>query len=286
VGALGEFWYGQGHYVEGRRWAVSAIEKKAEVPPATRARALRAAGLAYYAHHDQAQAKRCYSEAEAIYRDLGDERNVAWMLIYMGGASIGLPDEYEEAVSLCEEGLASLGALGDEPGVAQALNIIGELARLSGELERAKGVYEECLALSREIGDRRREDMILHNLGFIAQHGGDYERAQAFFREGLALARDLEFDFMIPCCLAGLAGPVGARGQPERGARLIGAAEALFEAMGAGPQPGDRPEYERNVAAVRAQLGEAAFEAAQSEGRAMTAEQAIAYALNEAGAPQ
>ena len=44
--------------------------------------------------------------------------------------------------------------------------------------------------------------------------------------------------------------------------------------------PADRADHDRDVAAVRAALGEAAFAAAWAEGRAMTMEQAIAEALN------
>ena len=41
----------------------------------------------------------------------------------------------------------------------------------------------------------------------------------------------------------------------------------------------DRREYEDDVRAVRAQLDEAAFDKARAEGRAMSLEQAMEYAL-------
>ncbi len=43
-----------------------------------------------------------------------------------------------------------------------------------------------------------------------------------------------------------------------------------------------RSLYERTVTAVRSRLGDAAFEEARAEGREMTFEQAVAYALSEA----
>ena len=77
--------------------------------------------------------------------------------------------------------------------------------------------------------------------------------------------------------------------QPLRGcsACLFGAAEGLLEAVGAAVYyylP-DRSLYERTVSATRSQLGDAAFEEAQAEGRAMTFEQAVAYALEDHDAP-
>ena len=71
------------------------------------------------------------------------------------------------------------------------------------------------------------------------------------------------------------------KGQAERAARILGAGEALFEAMGVGPQPADQSAADRYVAAVREQLDEATFEAARAEGRAMSQEEAVAYALDE-----
>ena len=73
----------------------------------------------------------------------------------------------------------------------------------------------------------------------------------------------------------------GARGQGARAARLWGAAEALRESIGAPPTPEARPYYKRSTAAARAQLGEAAWEAAFAEGMAMSPEEAAEYALGE-----
>jgi hypothetical protein len=60
---------------------------------------------------------------------------------------------------------------------------------------------------------------------------------------------------------------------------LFGAAEALRVAIDAPRLPVERADYERWVAAVRAQLGAEAFAAEWAEGGAMTLEQAIASAL-------
>jgi hypothetical protein len=72
--------------------------------------------------------------------------------------------------------------------------------------------------------------------------------------------------------------------QPERAARLLGAAEAFCETLGAHPPVAMAAEYEYAVAAGRAALGEAAFAAVWAEGRAMPLNQVIAEALQEARA--
>jgi hypothetical protein len=71
-----------------------------------------------------------------------------------------------------------------------------------------------------------------------------------------------------------------SQGQPLRTARLFGAAEALREKFCRPLPPVDRGDYDC-VPAARATLGEDLFAATWTEGRAMTLEQAIAYALEE-----
>ena len=81
------------------------------------------------------------------------------------------------------------------------------------------------------------------------------------------------------------AGMVAAQGQQraelERAARLFGAAEALEDSMIARPEFAifDNGALQAPIAMLRTRLGDDAFAAAWAEGRAMTLEQAIAYAL-------
>ena len=70
--------------------------------------------------------------------------------------------------------------------------------------------------------------------------------------------------------------------QPEgalRAAQLIGAAEAVLDALQRPPTPALRQEMGRNVAYLRTQPDEATFAIAWAEGRAMTLEQAVVYVL-------
>jgi predicted ATPase/DNA-binding CsgD family transcriptional regulator len=282
VGALREFWYSGGYIAEGLRWTECALEIAEDAPPALRARALNAAGLLAFAQGDHERGTLLHREALALSREVDDRLNSAWALVFLGGHLTGFPDAYyEEGIALCEEGLVLFRELDLKPGIARALNVLGELARLDGDYERAQRAYGECLAVSRQTGDRHREAIMLGNLGYIAYHQGDYERAEALTMEALNLLRGGRLEYHIAISMAMLAGPVGAQGQPERAARLLGAGEVLLEAMGVGLQPADQLEADRYVAAVREQLDGATFEAAWAAGRAMSLEEAVAYALGE-----
>jgi hypothetical protein len=64
--------------------------------------------------------------------------------------------------------------------------------------------------------------------------------------------------------------------------RLLGAVESFLGTISVPQLPTDQLAYDHNVAALRAQLDEAAFNAAWVEGRVMSMEQAVAYALEQA----
>jgi hypothetical protein len=77
------------------------------------------------------------------------------------------------------------------------------------------------------------------------------------------------------------------RAVAARPARLYGAAARLRRDAGGARYAPDRPAYERDVAATRAQLSRPAFATAWAAGDAMTLEEAVAAALEDPpeGAP-
>jgi tetratricopeptide (TPR) repeat protein len=119
---------------------------------------------------------------------------------------------------------------------------------------------------------------LLHNLGYVSLHTGDPERASDLFRESLALYRDQGDQRGIAECLVGLAGVLAELKQPETAARLLGAAHALREEIGARIWLANQPDYERSLAIIRGQLEEGAFTAAWTAGETLPVEQAIAEA--------
>jgi predicted ATPase/DNA-binding CsgD family transcriptional regulator len=281
VGALRDFWIMSSRFIQGQLWAERALSKGNTVSKHLRIRALLTAGIVlYYSSPQRAQERRLLEEASNLARSVDDKLNLAWALIYLGGALIGQATEYEEALSIVEEGMVLFRALDFKPGLAQGLNTIGELARIYGDMELAQSAYEKCLQLVRETGERRREAMMLNNLGCVMMHQGDAKQAKQLFKD--ALTRRLEVGHDRRGSITNilfLAGAIGATGDPERAARLFGAAAAQLEPIGVGLEPGDQPEYERDLAFVRSQLDAETFQICWSEGCIMAFEQVVALAL-------
>jgi tetratricopeptide (TPR) repeat protein len=280
--ALRDFWYFDGHSVEGLRWTERALAIGPDAPPAARAGALNAAAWLCFDTGDYRKGKTYGGEALAIYRELGDEVGSAWALTFLGAHALPFSNECKDGIILCQEGLALFREAGHNPGIMQALTGLGELGRLDGDYDLAQDAYQECLDLSRETGYKLREAITLSNLASVAMYRGLPEQARALIAENLLLLRELGDKKYSALSLAGMSGLVAAGGHPQAAARLLGASEALLGALGIVIHAGDQPDHDRNVAAVREQLDEATFDAAWAEGRAMSLEQAVSYAL-EAG---
>ena len=68
------------------------------------------------------------------------------------------------------------------------------------------------------------------------------------------------------------------RGNNERAARLLGAAEALRDVLDGGMQPQEKMEYDYHVAQLRETMDNDALEAAWRAGRLLDIDAAVAYA--------
>jgi hypothetical protein len=69
--------------------------------------------------------------------------------------------------------------------------------------------------------------------------------------------------------------------EDERAAKLFGAGEALYETLLYQETPQETALKEPYITAARSRLEETAWQEAWTQGRAMTLEEAISYALQE-----
>jgi DNA-binding CsgD family transcriptional regulator len=115
---------------------------------------------------------------------------------------------------------------------------------------------------------------------------GDLKRAEAFRKEGLAVRWKLKDPLGLAWGFEALAWVAGAptrarsRERARRSARLLGAAEAARNRINHSLVRYERDGHDRTRASVTARLGQRAFSAAWAEGRAMSADQAVEYALS------
>ena len=314
-GALWRFWDVRGHWSEGRNFLEWALAGSKEVAVPVQVKALRTAASLAFSQGDMDRTEALYEESLARCRELGDTGGIALSLRRLGdiacsrgnlGVASSLTEEalalfrevgHKEGIAqshvclaemlffsqgdparahtLLEEGLALSRELGHKAGIAWSLALSGRLALSQSDAASARCLIEESLVLYREMGDRWGIARSLFALGRVAESLGDYAAARALYEESLSIRSVVGDNRDIAFCLEGLAGLFVAQGEPVRAVRLWGAADGLRKAMGTPIPPVYRADYERSVAAARAQLGEKAFAAAWAEGRTMTPEQAL-----------
>ena len=134
-------------------------------------------------------------------------------------------------------------------------------------------------------GPAGSQDLLALGLGSLARAEGRYAEARAHLHGALRrLHRRGEGALLRSAvCLAGLLEI--ARGAPARGVTLLGAGAGGEGLIGTVHVPDVRAEAPGFLERARQTLGAAAFAAAWAAGQAMSLEQAVAYALEEAPAP-
>jgi non-specific serine/threonine protein kinase len=220
---------------------------------------------------DPTRARPFLDESLALFEATGNNWGRAMALSTLGILGTATLD-FEAARAALEESLVLSQRLGDRWRLARVTHYLGEVARAEGSDATAQTRYDESLALYRQLGEPSMVASVLHNLGYVAQHRGDLPGSVAYFSEGLTVAREHAAQRPIGYCLAGLAGTVGLMGEPERAARLFGAADALLDSIDATVWPIDRAEQERNQSAIRARLSENVFAAAWEAGHTLSPE--------------
>jgi len=325
AGALPEFWFLEGYASEGRRWIeglLRLLEREGadrtakpgaadsggvagastgsanipgspgtpagdEIPARVLAKAFLCAGDMARRQGDDQGAIPLLERALALARAAGDLWVASDALSYLDVRASQDSDPGKTAARM-EEALALARQVGDPILCARRLAALGQFALARDDLQTAAARMEEALTLVRQVDDLGFVAQYLTGLARVLQKRRELARAQVLLQEALAVARD-QRDGMhgVELALWDLGVVAAIAGQGERAARLLGAADALWQRRGVRIGPGSFAEREQATAPVRASMGEVAWAAAYAAGQALSLEVAIAMALSreEVGDP-
>ena len=272
------FWTVRGYLTEGRRWLEDGLSRSGGAPQPLRAKTLAGAGGLAYRQGDYERSKTAWREALDLFRELDEVIGTARMVGELGNVAVAEGD-YEQALALYGESGAIFREAGDRRRLANVIGNMGAVANIQRDYERGRELCEEALAIHRELGSNEDVALVLNNIARIDLACGRPAEAATRFREGLEDARKIGYREIIAYCLEGLGEVAAVLEDPQRASRLIGASEGLFDEIGVPIQDNEGERYAHTVEELRELLGEAAFEAARAEGRAMPMEVAIDYAL-------
>jgi tetratricopeptide (TPR) repeat protein len=284
-----------------------------------RATVLMGAGSLAWRQADYGVAQAFFEESLALYQEAGDQEGMAYSFVYLGNVAYfqgniaaakelheksmtismemgrtrvaaaslcGLGDvalnqgNYSSARALYEESLDIFREVGDRTATGLLLCLLGDVARFEGDPASARSRLDEALTVQREIGNQWGIAVAFSALGLLACEQGDYASARTFLKKSLPVLRGNGDRRTIADTMGSLADVMAALGESVWAAQMWGATERLREEIGSPVTASEQPRYMRRVSEVRVALGDdAAFESAWQDGRKMTWEAAVTFAL-------
>jgi predicted ATPase len=219
-------------------------------------------------------------ESLALYRELGDLSGIASSLIWLAQCTI-VSGDFLSPVPWLEEALSICRQLRDQANEEDALLSLGTLSYWQGDYGRAYAWYEEELKLSERIGDPHLNLWGRVFMAYTLLRQGDLRQARESFEVCIQRAYKADLAIALVFAVEGLASLNVDQEQPERAARLFAWADSRHEKFGAYRPPVEQASVDRDLAIIHARLDEVAFEQAYQTGRAMTLDEAIAFALGD-----
>jgi predicted ATPase len=257
---------------EGSSLLTELLERGVDVPPELHVRAIRVLGGTTYIVGDFETGTRYIDQALAEYRRLGDDWGVAHLL-QRQAVEARRAGDLERAHSLLEQSLALDRSAFNEVG---ALMLLGELAFAEGRPEESIELLDRCAARSKELNWDWWRKNALSLAGDYSLRLGRPDDASPRIHESLVIARTMHDRQWLVYGLTLLAWVASIKGQAERAGVLWGAAEAEADRAPLGQWETEREEYVDYVFAVAGPE----FERARADGRTMSLDEAVEYALS------
>jgi tetratricopeptide (TPR) repeat protein len=267
---------------------------------------------------EYAQAITYLEQSLAMFRELGDSRGMASALQLLGDATRDC-SETQRAITCLQESVARFRELGDLGGLAFALTGLGDAYYNQDDLVAAHTCFQESAARFQEIGNRYGLPWALLTLGKVAYAQHQFAQAQLLLEDTVARFRSLGHRTALAWSLHHLSATLLMQNADreaqvllrealelqyiERNKRLIveslercvmlqvrqhafipaarigGAAEGLHEREHLPLARADKTIYEREIAALRAQMDTPTLADAWAAGRTLTWQQAADESL-------
>jgi tetratricopeptide (TPR) repeat protein len=279
VSALWRFWQQRGYLLEGmeRTKAVLALPGAANFPRA-RLHGLEAAGGIAWWRGDVDTCVSYYEQALALAREVGTPAEVANALYNIAFPLGNSEATADRALELNREAIAAFDSLGDRAQAARSRWGAAGVLQTKGKYEEASELSEGAAATFRELNLRFDLAWALHYVGLMAIRLDRLDRAREALSEGFTLLSEAGDLSGYPIFLGDFSDLAVAEGDPERALRLRGASNRLQAQTGAGLESATKDSYHTRVS-TGAEISEQRAQELLEEGRAMTSDQVVAFAL-------
>ncbi len=271
--ALRFFWAKRGYVAEGRRHVEEVLPRLSDDAPAKRM-ALVTGSLLAVMQGDFAASIAHGERAIELGDAAGDERPRLEVASALGRSLLTVGEE--------ERGLAFFRYAAERgpgmgrPGIAAiGLLNLGYVALLHGDLEVADEYLRQSVDLAASCGEVHAQARSLAALSSVALEGEQLEAACELAKQSLAVAVPMH-DRDNACWAIELAGCALAAADPDRAARLLGAADELRAELGGSLSGLELAQHERSLTYLSGSLDSDALTVTWQVGRKLSLEDAAA----------
>jgi tetratricopeptide (TPR) repeat protein len=260
----------------------------ASAHPSAYLRALEAAGGVTYWMGDMPATETHYTKRLELARATGDGMKIANALYDLSFVYVLPATDLDRGRDLLEEALALFQKAGDRGAIAKTLWALSANYVGHQEWERAIAIVPDVIATFRALGNRFGLGWALHNLGIVSVRVGRFSDARTAFTESIGIfasSNDLSGVVLLLNDFAELA---AAQGHEDRALRLIGAARPIQQQTGnalADVWRDENTAYALEIRALLARVDDRRRDVIFAEGATLSREDAIAFALSERDAP-
>jgi predicted ATPase len=289
------FWWLRGHLAELTPLGDKVVARSEDLPPDQRALALTTTGFIIISNGDLDRAQTLFEQGLPLYQQTSEKLGVifnAIALVVLGHIA-AIRRDYASASRLLDEGqalaqefraedLAGYERLQHLLTFAFLDNFLGQVRLSQADNDAAARLFTEALTVSRRANDWVCILASLYDLALSSQAQGDLTGAAGHLKEGLGLAAEAGDETSAAYYFEALAAVAAQQDNPQRAIRLLSAARTQLEANGSGWLRAYVPRAPHNdavLAALRARMGDPAYQEARAWGRTIDSGRARQYAL-------
>ena len=227
---------------------------------------------------DQSNRFHYWEQALARTRLLGDAYELASGLSTLGFFLV-LNGSLSSAQKYLSESNTIYQQLQLKPVMSHLLSAYGQISLIRGDFQKARAYLQQHARASLELGSRHDYLWSHVRLGYVALREGNYEEAQRIFVES---AREFKKDrntIGVVFALEGLAALYMERQNLLQAARLLGWADSTREKISDQRPLLEQTDVDKIMTVCRAGLGQAELSKAYEDGKKMSLDEAVGYAM-------
>ena len=241
-------------------------------------RVLHLAGTVAAQRGDYAKAVESYEASLIIREKLGDKASMGSLLSNLGVVA-EYQGDYDRSNQFHERALELRTQIGDRRDIANSMNCLGMVAVLQQCYDEARDWFEKSILLNREVGDSWMVAICNNNLGNATRGLGDYEAARNHYGDSLRAYLAYDDRWALAFVLEDIAILAALCKDGPAALELLGAADALREAIGAPRAPSLVKAIDGQLAAAGIGLSDAERQEYRAYGHSLETGAALEHAM-------